>query len=61
VRAAIDGRSYATPDDVKELADVVLAHRLIVSPEAQLQGIDAHDVLAEVLATTPVPTEVATP
>jgi MoxR-like ATPase len=59
VRAAAEGRSFATPDDVKALADVVLAHRLIVSPEAQLQGIDAHDVLREVLASVPVPAEVA--
>jgi MoxR-like ATPase len=59
VRAAVEGRSFATPDDVKALADVLLAHRLIVSPEAQLQGIDSHDVLREVLASTPVPTEVA--
>jgi MoxR-like ATPase len=59
VLAAAEGRSFATPDDVKALADVVLAHRLIVSPDAQLQGYDAHDVLREVLASVPVPTEVA--
>lgn len=55
VRAAAQGRDYATDDDVKALAEPVLAHRLVVSPEAQIQGVDARDVLAEVLATTAVP------
>ncbi len=55
-RAAISGRSYVTPDDLKALAEPVLAHRLLVTPEAQLQGINASDALAEVLASVPVPT-----
>jgi MoxR-like ATPase len=38
VRAASDGRSYVTPDDVKALAIPVLAHRLVLSPEAELRG-----------------------
>jgi MoxR-like ATPase len=54
-RAAAEGRSYVLPDDVKALAVPVLAHRLIVTPEAQLQGISPADALAEVLRAVPVP------
>jgi MoxR-like ATPase len=57
VLAAAEGRSFASPDDVKRLARVVLAHRLIVSPEAQLQGITSADVLDEILTRTAVPRE----
>jgi MoxR-like ATPase len=55
-RAAALGRSYVTPDDLKALAEPVLAHRLIITPEAQLQGLRSADALAEVLASVPVPT-----
>jgi MoxR-like ATPase len=55
-RAATAGRSYIVPDDIKALAEPVLAHRLIVTPEGQLQGVRAEDVLAEVLSSVPVPT-----
>ena len=55
-RAAAVGRTYVVPDDVKALAEPVLAHRLLVTPEAQLQGIGAADALAEVLAAVRVPT-----
>ncbi len=44
-----------TPDDVKALAVPVLAHRLLVTPEAQLQGLSAADVLADVLPRRPRP------
>jgi MoxR-like ATPase len=54
-RAAAEGRNYVLPDDVKALAVPVLAHRLIVTPEAQLQGISPADALAEVLRAVPVP------
>ena len=55
-RAASQGRAYVVPDDVKALAEPVLAHRLVVTSEAQLQGISPADALGEVLATVPVPT-----
>ncbi len=55
--AAIDGRGYATPDDVKDVAEAVLAHRLIVQPEAEIEGATAASVLGEVLASVPVPRE----
>jgi MoxR-like ATPase len=54
-RAAAQGRGYVTPDDVKALAIPVLAHRLLVTPEAQLQGLSPADVLGEVLRAVPVP------
>jgi MoxR-like ATPase len=55
-RAAAQGRHYVVPDDVKALAEPVLAHRLVVTPEAQVQGIDPAGALEEVLAAVPVPT-----
>jgi MoxR-like ATPase len=54
-RAAAHGRGYVIPDDVKALAIPVLAHRLLVAPETQLQGVTAADALTEVLRTVPVP------
>ncbi|MGQ0433425.1 MAG: AAA family ATPase [Microthrixaceae bacterium] len=54
-RAAISGRAYVVPDDLKSLAEPVLAHRLLITPEAQLQGTTAADALSEVLAAVPVP------
>jgi MoxR-like ATPase len=54
-RAAAQGRGYVIPDDVKALAIPVLAHRLLVAPETQLQGVTAADALTEVLRTVPVP------
>ena len=54
-RAAAFGRNYVVPGDIKALAENVLAHRLLVTPEAQLQGITASDALGEVLQSVPVP------
>jgi MoxR-like ATPase len=53
--AAIEGRDFATPDDVKDVADFVISHRLIIAPDAEIEGVSAHDVLREVLAGVPVP------
>jgi MoxR-like ATPase len=53
--AAIVGRDFATPDDVKDVADFVIPHRLIVAPDAEIEGTSAHDILLEVLTTIPVP------
>ncbi|HEX7094481.1 MAG TPA: MoxR family ATPase [Acidimicrobiales bacterium] len=55
VQAAADLRTYVTPDDIKALARPVLAHRLLVTPEAQLQGITAAQVLDQILDAIPVP------
>jgi MoxR-like ATPase len=55
--AAIDGRPFATPDDVKSVAPLVLEHRLIARPEAELDGIDGHAIVARILAAVPAPRE----
>jgi MoxR-like ATPase len=55
--AAIRGRDYILPDDVKKLAPFVLTHRLIISPQAQLRGRKAQEVVAGVVETVPVPVE----
>jgi MoxR-like ATPase len=52
--AAVSGRDYVIPDDVKLLAPSVLEHRLIVSPEAALRGIAGVDVIRAVAAAVPV-------
>lgn len=53
--AAVDGRGYVIPDDIKALAHPVLQHRLIVSPESRLRRVTAQSVLNEALAEVPVP------
>jgi MoxR-like ATPase len=54
-RAAMSDRDYVTPDDVKALAPVCLAHRMIVSPSARIKDITAESILTEILNTVPVP------
>ncbi len=54
-RALADGRSFVAPDDVKACAEPVLAHRLIVAPEARAAGLDGADLVREALEHTPVP------
>lgn len=53
--AALRGRTYVIPDDIKKLAYLTLAHRLIVKPESQLRGYTTRSVLAEIIDRTPVP------
>ncbi|MGC0421144.1 AAA family ATPase [Embleya sp. AB8] len=55
VRAAAQGRDYALPEDVKALAQPVLAHRLLTAPDTELAGVSAADLIAEVLARVEVP------
>jgi MoxR-like ATPase len=50
--AALRGRDYAIPDDVKTLAPLALAHRLIVKPESQLRGRTAVTIVDEILEQT---------
>ena len=52
--AALDGRDYLVPDDVKSMAPAVLRHRLLVKPEADLEGITPDQVVSEVLAAVEV-------
>jgi MoxR-like ATPase len=53
--AASVGRYYVTPDDVKALAEPVLAHRLVLDPEAEFEGVTASSVIAQLLIETPPP------
>ena len=55
--AAIRGRPYVVPDDVKALAGPVLGHRLLLTSQARLRGRSELTVLDEVVASTPVPVE----
>jgi MoxR-like ATPase len=54
-RAALDGRDYAIPDDIKALAAFALAHRMIVSPSARIKDVDAEQIIKEILNAMPVP------
>ena len=55
VTAACAGRSYVVPDDVKAVALPTLAHRVILKPEAEIQGRTAEDVVERALQAVPVP------
>lgn len=54
-RALADGREYLSPDDVKAVAVPVLAHRLIVAPEARSSGLGDVAIVEDALEKTPVP------
>jgi MoxR-like ATPase len=54
-RAAVHGRDYVIPDDIKALAAATLSHRIIISPAARIKGATSADILDELLRTTPVP------
>jgi MoxR-like ATPase len=53
--AATDGRHFVTPDDIKDVAVPVLAHRLVLTPEAELNQRGTDEIIGEVLAATPAP------
>lgn len=55
VLAALRGRDFLTPDDVKDIAPATLRHRLVLRPEAEIEGLSADDVIASVLAAVAVP------
>ena len=55
--AAANGRPFVTADDVKELAPLVLAHRMILTPEGELAGNRPVELLEHILETVPVPQE----
>jgi len=54
-RAALEGRSYVIPDDVKALLVATFAHRLIISPSARLKNVEARAVVEQIAASVPVP------
>ena len=53
--AALQGRDYVLPDDIKLLAEVTLAHRLIVSPSARIKNVDPRQIIEDILKSVPVP------
>jgi MoxR-like ATPase len=53
--AAIDGRDYVTPDDIKGITLQVAAHRIILKPEAKIRGITGMHILRKILSEVPVP------
>jgi MoxR-like ATPase len=55
--AAAAGRTFVTPDDVKDLAETVLSHRLLITPEADFNGETVEKVMVRVLADVPPPRE----
>jgi len=55
--AALQGRSFVLPDDVKFLAPHVLTHRILISPQTRLRGRRPEEVVAEIVNTVPVPVE----
>ena len=55
--AAIRGRNFVIPDDVKQMAPFVLTHRLIISPQTRLRGRTAAEILRELVNNVPVPVE----
>lgn len=55
--AAIQGRDYVLPDDVKFMAPHVLTHRLMISPQAQLRGRRPEEMVADIVDSVPVPVE----
>ena len=58
VIAASSGRDFVTPDDVKPMVAAVLRHRVMLHPDAQLQGVTADDRIADLLRNAPVPRNV---
>ncbi|WP_255152538.1 AAA family ATPase [Halorarius halobius] len=55
-RAVVVGREYVTPDDVKQVAEAVLAHRLVLTPDAKVENVDKSRVVEEAMEEVPVPT-----
>lgn len=55
--AAASGRHYVVPDDVKALAEPVLAHRLVIEPEAEFDGVTAPSIMSQILIETPPPSD----
>jgi len=55
--AALHGRDFVIPDDVKRLAPHVLTHRLMVAPQAQLRGRQVQELVSDIVEAVPVPVE----
>ena len=55
--AAIHGRAFVVPDDIKLLAPYVLTHRILIQPQVRLRGRRPEDIVAEIVDTVPAPVE----
>lgn len=53
--ALFDSSEFVTPDHIQELASTVIAHRIVLDPEAQFSGVTPEDIVTEALINTPVP------
>jgi MoxR-like ATPase len=53
--AAIEGRDYIIPDDVKVMAEATLAHRIILGPSARIKEISSRSIVQQIVAGTPIP------
>ena len=53
--AALEGRDYVIPDDVKALAPPALRHRVVLSPGAEIEGLDADQIVGQILDQVPAP------
>jgi len=53
--AAVQARDFVTPDDIRALVIPVLAHRLVLRPEFELEGLSAAEVLQQIVGEIPVP------
>ena len=54
--AALRGRDFVTPDDVKAISELAIAHRIILKPEHQIKGLESGEVIQSILREVPVPT-----
>ena len=54
--AALRGRDFVTPDDIKAVSELAIAHRIILKPEHQIKGLEAGEVIQAILREVPVPT-----
>jgi MoxR-like ATPase len=55
VYAAINGRDFVTPDDIRYLAFSVLNHRIILTPEREMEGLHVRDVINDIISKIEVP------
>ena len=55
-QAVLHGRDFVTPDDIKDIAQPILAHRLVLTPDAKVENVSKRDVVADVLDSVEVPT-----
>jgi MoxR-like ATPase len=54
-RALVEGRDYVIPDDVKHLTEPVLSHRMLLSRESEIEGLEINDMVHKVVDGTPIP------